>query len=180
MLVDTASLSGAILFIVGTATAMAWALTQSGFSRELAAADGQDAGRRGRLHGASASSRSSSSAACSKASRRIVLLGPLLFPIARQIGVHEVHYSMVVILWRWASARSAPPFGAGFLPPPARLAANVAFDPGIGACHAGLAATSAVRRLIATESGRRFLVACRSGFCRKRQGPGKVAPPRAL
>ncbi len=30
MLVDTASLSGAILFIVGTATAMAWALTQSG------------------------------------------------------------------------------------------------------------------------------------------------------
>ena len=39
MLVDTASLSGSILFIVGTATAMAWALTQSGFSRELALAD---------------------------------------------------------------------------------------------------------------------------------------------
>ena len=38
MLVDTASLSGSILFIVGTATAMAWALTQSGFSRELALA----------------------------------------------------------------------------------------------------------------------------------------------
>ena len=38
MLVDTASLSGAILLIVGTATAMAWALTQSGFSRQLAAA----------------------------------------------------------------------------------------------------------------------------------------------
>jgi len=38
MLVDTASLSGSILLIVGTATAMAWALTQSGFSRDLAAA----------------------------------------------------------------------------------------------------------------------------------------------
>ncbi|WP_164139654.1 TRAP transporter large permease subunit, partial [Stenotrophomonas maltophilia] len=37
-LVATASLSGAILLIIGTATSMAWALTQSGFSRELAAA----------------------------------------------------------------------------------------------------------------------------------------------
>ena len=33
MLLDTASLSGAILIIVGCATAMAWALTQSGFSQ---------------------------------------------------------------------------------------------------------------------------------------------------
>ena len=38
MLVDTATLSGAILLIVGGATAMAWALTQSGFSHALAAA----------------------------------------------------------------------------------------------------------------------------------------------
>ncbi len=30
----------------------------------------------------------------------IVLFGPLLFPIARQFGIHEVHYSMIVI-WRW-------------------------------------------------------------------------------
>ena len=35
MLLDTASLSGAILLIVGCATAMAWALTQSGFSHDL-------------------------------------------------------------------------------------------------------------------------------------------------
>src|SRR5262245_38251591 len=41
MLIDTVSLSGAILFIVGTATAMAWALTQSGFSRTLAVAMAQ-------------------------------------------------------------------------------------------------------------------------------------------
>ena len=38
MLVETAALSGAILLIIGTATAMAWALTQSGFSRQLAQA----------------------------------------------------------------------------------------------------------------------------------------------
>ena len=31
MLVDTASLSGSILLIIGAATGMAWALTQSGF-----------------------------------------------------------------------------------------------------------------------------------------------------
>ena len=36
MLVQTASLSGAILFIVGAASAMGWALTQSGFSHDLA------------------------------------------------------------------------------------------------------------------------------------------------
>ena len=33
MLVETAALSGAILLIIGAATGMAWALTQSGFSR---------------------------------------------------------------------------------------------------------------------------------------------------
>ncbi len=38
MLVETAALTGAILFIIGTATGMAWALTQSGFSNTLAAA----------------------------------------------------------------------------------------------------------------------------------------------
>ncbi len=36
MLVETATLSGAILFIIGAATGMAWALTQSGFSQSLA------------------------------------------------------------------------------------------------------------------------------------------------
>src|SRR6266567_1436040 len=38
MLVETACLSGAILLIIGTATGMAWGLTQSGFSRALAGA----------------------------------------------------------------------------------------------------------------------------------------------
>ena len=32
MLIETAALSGAILLIIGAATGMAWALTQSGFS----------------------------------------------------------------------------------------------------------------------------------------------------
>ena len=36
MLIETAALSGAILLIIGAATGMAWALTQSGFSSSLA------------------------------------------------------------------------------------------------------------------------------------------------
>ena len=43
----------------------------------------------------------------------IVLFGPLLFPIAAQIGVHEVHYAMVVIL-AMGIGLFAPPFGVGY------------------------------------------------------------------
>lgn len=42
----------------------------------------------------------------------IVLFGPLLFPIERQIGVHEVHYAMVVVL-SMGVGLFAPPFGVG-------------------------------------------------------------------
>src|SRR5690242_21718353 len=43
----------------------------------------------------------------------MVLFGPLLFPIARQVGVHEVHYAMVVIL-AMGIGLFAPPFGVGY------------------------------------------------------------------
>ena len=43
----------------------------------------------------------------------IVLFGPLLFPIARQIGVHDVHYAMVVVL-AMGVGLFAPPFGVGY------------------------------------------------------------------
>ena len=43
----------------------------------------------------------------------IVLFGPLMFPIARQVGVHEVHYAMVVIL-AMGIGLFAPPFGVGY------------------------------------------------------------------
>jgi TRAP-type C4-dicarboxylate transport system permease large subunit len=43
----------------------------------------------------------------------IVLFGPLLFPIARQIGVNEVHYAMVVVL-SMGLGLFAPPFGVGY------------------------------------------------------------------
>ena len=112
MLVETAALSGAILFIIGAATAMAWSLTQSGFSQDLtrfmATLPGGPAGflavsvvvfivLGSVLEGIPA----------------IVLFGPLLFPIAREVGVHEVHYAMVVIL-AMGVGLFAPPFGVGY------------------------------------------------------------------
>ncbi len=43
----------------------------------------------------------------------IMLFGPLLFPIARSMGIHEVHYAMVVIL-AMGMGLFAPPFGVGY------------------------------------------------------------------
>jgi tripartite ATP-independent transporter DctM subunit len=112
MLIDTASLCGAILLIIGAATAMAWALTQSGFSHDLAQAMvGLPGGKSvflivsilafivlgSVLEGIPA----------------IVLFGPLLFPIARALGLHDVHYAMVVVL-AMGIGLFAPPFGVGY------------------------------------------------------------------
>ena len=43
----------------------------------------------------------------------IVLFGPLLFPIAEKVGIHEVHYAMVTVL-AMGIGLFAPPFGVGF------------------------------------------------------------------
>ncbi|HSZ65267.1 MAG TPA: TRAP transporter large permease subunit [Xanthobacteraceae bacterium] len=112
MLVSTACLSGAILFIIGTATGMAWGLTQSGFSRTLAAAMTG-------LPGGAATFMAASIAAfvvlgsVLEGIPAIVLFGPLLFPIAKAVGIHEVHYAMVVIL-AMGIGLFAPPFGVGY------------------------------------------------------------------
>jgi len=112
MLIETASLTGAILIIIGAATAMAWALTQSGFSRDLAATMAEVPGGHlgflmisivvfvflgAILEGIPA----------------LVLFGPLLFPVARMVGIHEVHYAMVVIL-AMGIGLFAPPLGIGY------------------------------------------------------------------
>ena len=112
MLVDTVSLSGSILFIVGTATAMAWAITQSGFSHTLALT-------MAKVPGGAAGFLTLSIVvfvilgSVLEGVPALVLLAPLLFPIARTMGIHEVHYSMVVIL-AMGVGLFAPPFGVGF------------------------------------------------------------------
>jgi tripartite ATP-independent transporter DctM subunit len=112
MFIDTASLSGAILLIIGAATGMAWGLTQSGFSQVVAQIMTDLNGGPNLfllisiivfvvlgsvLEGIPA----------------IVLFGPLLFPVARQLGINEVHYSMVVIL-SMGIGLFAPPLGVGY------------------------------------------------------------------
>jgi tripartite ATP-independent transporter DctM subunit len=112
MLVETACLSGAILFIIGSATGMAWALTQSGFSRQLASAMAA-------VPGGSFGFLLISIVAFTvlgsvlEGIPAIVLFGPLLFPIARAVGVNEVHYAMVVIL-AMGIGLFAPPLGVGY------------------------------------------------------------------
>ena len=112
MLVDTAALSGSILLIIGTATAMAWGLTQSGFSRLLAQSMTG-------LPGGAPSFMAVSVVAfvilgsVLEGIPAIVLFGPLLFPIARQLGIHDVHYAMVVVL-SMGLGLFAPPLGVGY------------------------------------------------------------------
>jgi len=112
MLKETVSLSGAILLIIGAATGMAWALTQSGFSQSLATAM---AG----LPGGNVSFIAISIVAfivlgsVLEGIPAIVLFGPLLFPIARALGIHEVHYAMIVVL-SMGIGLFAPPFGVGY------------------------------------------------------------------
>jgi len=112
MLVETASLTGAIIFIVGCATAMAWGLTQSGFSHDLATAMKAMPG------GAIGFMAISIVAFVVLGSvlegiPAIVLFGPLLFPIAKAVGIHEVHYAMVVI-FAMGIGLFSPPFGVGY------------------------------------------------------------------
>ncbi|HVJ50995.1 MAG TPA: TRAP transporter large permease subunit [Aliidongia sp.] len=112
LLVETAALSGAILLIIGTATAMAWALTQSGFSRQLVTAmAGMPGGKVGFLAVSILAFIVLGSVL--EGIPAMVLFGPLLFPVARALGVHEVHYAMVVIL-AMGIGLFAPPFGVGY------------------------------------------------------------------
>jgi len=112
MLIETASLSGAILLIIATATAMAWALTQSGFSHSLVnLMAGVPGGRSGFI--AASVVLFVLLGSFLEGIPAVVLFGPLLFPVSRMMGVHDVHYAMLVILGMGVGLFS-PPFGVGF------------------------------------------------------------------
>ena len=112
MLVETATLSGAILLIIGGATAMAWALTQSGFSSALAGFMSSLPGGRWSFLAVSIVVFAVLGSVL-EGIPAMVLFGPLLFPVARQIGVNELHYAVVVIL-SMGIGLFAPPFGLGY------------------------------------------------------------------
>lgn len=112
ILVDTASLSGAILLVVGAATAMAWALTQSGFSQQLVhLMQAVPGGKWGFL--AVSALAFTVLGSVLEGVPAIVLFGPLLFPIARLMGVNEIHYAIVAV-FSMGLGLFTPPFGVGF------------------------------------------------------------------
>ena len=112
MLVEAGSLSGSILLIIGAATAMAWALTQSGFSKTLSEVMANAPGGAHTFLAASIPLFIILGSVL-EGIPAIVLFGPLLFPIAAQLGIHQVHYAMVVIL-SMSLGLFSPPFGVGY------------------------------------------------------------------
>jgi tripartite ATP-independent transporter DctM subunit len=112
MLLNAASLSASILFLIGTATVMAWALTQSGFSEFLGAMmNGIPGGKFGFLFMSILVFAVLGSVL--EGFPAIILLGPLLFPIARSFGVDGVQYAMVAVL-SMSLGLFAPPLGVGY------------------------------------------------------------------
>ena len=136
MLVETAALTGAILIILGTALSMAWVIAQSGVAQQLADfMTNLPGGWVGfmvvtivvflilgcLLEGLPA----------------ILLLAPLMFPIAKKLGINDVHYAMVVVT-SMNIGLMMPPIGVGFYV--ACRIGNVAPDEVMGAIWPYLAA----------------------------------------
>ncbi|MFC3170065.1 TRAP transporter large permease subunit [Paracoccus fontiphilus] len=112
MLVETAAMSGAILLILGAASAMAWALTQSGFARDLMTLVTGLPG--GWIVFMLASIAIFLVLGCVlEGLPAIVLLAPIMFPIARGLGIHDIHYAMVIVT-AMNIGLMAPPIGIGF------------------------------------------------------------------
>ena len=112
ILVETAALSGAILLIIGSASAMAWSLTQAGFAQTLTdLMTGLPGGRAGFL--AISIVVFIVLGSVLEGLPAMVLFGPLLFPVAQQLGIHLVQYAIVAILAMGIGLFS-PPFGVGF------------------------------------------------------------------
>ncbi len=112
VLLDAASLSGSILFVIGTATGMSWALTQSGFSSDLASAMLRFSGN---AHGFLAITIVVFVLLGNilEGIPAILLFAPLLLPVSQSFGIHDVHYAMVVVI-AMSIGLFAPPFGVGF------------------------------------------------------------------
>ncbi|MDO9025434.1 TRAP transporter large permease subunit [Zwartia sp.] len=112
MLVETAALSGAILLILGTASAMAWAITQSGVVQSLSHFLTTLPG--GVVSFMIVTILIFLILGCLlEGLPAILILAPIMFPIARKLGIHDIHYSMVVVT-AMNIGLMMPPIGIGF------------------------------------------------------------------
>lgn len=112
MLVETAALSGAILLILGTASAMAWAITQSGvihaLSQFLTSLPG------GAIAFMAISVVIFIVLGCLlEGLPAVLLLAPIMFPIAKKLGIHDIQYAMVIVS-SMNIGLMLPPVGVGF------------------------------------------------------------------
>jgi len=112
MLCETLALSGAIMIILGTATAMAWALTQSGFSQQLAHVMTKMPGGAGGFLALSIVVFAVLGSVL-EGIPAIVVFAPLLFPIAHDLGIDAVHYAIMMVL-SMSLGLFTPPLGIGF------------------------------------------------------------------
>jgi tripartite ATP-independent transporter DctM subunit len=112
MLVETAALAGAVLLILGTASAMAWALTQTGFAGKLVQAVETLPGGSFTFLGVSILIFLVLGCVL-EGLPAIVLMAPIMFPMARNLGIHDIHYAMVIVT-AMNIGLMAPPIGIGF------------------------------------------------------------------
>ncbi len=112
MLVETAALSGAILLILGTASAMAWSIAQSGFVQQLSNTLTTLPG--GWMTFMLVTIAVFLILGCLlEGLPAILLLAPIMFPIAKKLGINDIHYSMVVMV-AMNIGLMMPPIGVGF------------------------------------------------------------------
>lgn len=112
ILVETAALTGAILFILGTASAMAWTITQSGVVQQFGAGLATLPG--GWIGFMAVTIATFLLLGCLlEGLPAVLLLAPIMFPIARKLGINDIHYSMVVVC-AMNVGLMLPPVGVGF------------------------------------------------------------------
>jgi tripartite ATP-independent transporter DctM subunit len=111
MLVETATLSGAILLILGTASGMSWAVTQSGVIQNMTNFLISLPG--GVVAFIVVSTIIFVVLGCLlEGLPAILLLAPIMFPIARKLGIHDIHYSMIAVC-AMNIGYMTPPIGIG-------------------------------------------------------------------
>jgi tripartite ATP-independent transporter DctM subunit len=110
--IDCSILSGMVLFIVATASTFAWTLTVAQLPQRLI-------GVVSTLHDSQALFLLSTivlmivAGAILEGLPALLILAPLLMPIAVQVGVNPVHYSMILLIAMGTGA-FMPPVGIGF------------------------------------------------------------------
>jgi len=112
MLVETAALSGVVLLVLGSASAMAWSITQSGVVQQLSVFMTTLPG--GWIGFMAVTIAVFVVLGCLlEGLPAVLLLAPIMFPIAHKLGINDVHYAMVIVC-AMNVGLMMPPIGVGF------------------------------------------------------------------